>query len=213
MPGLNPIAMVGIQEVVSESYTMATLLPSTPLGSWPSLLEAMSERDLVSRAQNGDLTAFENLYRSHVGRVHAICLRMVADPARAEDLTQESFIRAWRKLRSFRGRSAFSTWLHRLTVNVVLAEIRARGRRKDEVLATETLPSLPDSRPTARPGDGIDLERAIVTLPPQARAVFVLHDVEGYRHAEIGKLMGIAVGTSKAHLHRARQLLRKVLKS
>ena len=209
---LNSIAPVGIKMVVSATYAMATLLPLASPGSRPILPEAMSETDLVSRAQRGDLTAFENLYRSHVGRVHAICLRMVADPERAEDLTQEAFIRAWKKLRTFRGRSAFSTWLHRLTVNVVLAEIRTRGRRQDEGVDTAELQSIPDPRPTDRPGAALDLERAIATLPSRARTVFVLHDVEGYRHAEIGKLMGIATGTSKAHLHRARQLLREVLR-
>jgi len=173
----------------------------------------MSERDLVARAQGGDVTAFEGLYRTHATRVYAICLRMVADPTRAEDLTQEAFIRAWEKLRSFRGQSAFATWLHRLTVNIVLGEIRSRGRRRDEGVATEELQVVPDSRPARHPETGIDLERAITTLPSQARMVFVLHDVEGFRHDEIGELMGIATGTSKAHLHRARRILREALQS
>ena len=192
---------------------MVITLPSVPLGSRVVLIDAMSERDLVSRAQGGDVTAFESLYRSHAARVYAICLRMVADPTRAEDLTQEAFIRAWEKLRSFRGKSAFATWLHRLTVNIVLGEIRSRGRRKDEGVATEELRVVPDLRPVRQPEAEIDLERAIATLPSQARMVFVLHDVEGFRHAEIGKLMGIATGTSKAHLHRARRILREVLQS
>jgi RNA polymerase sigma-70 factor (ECF subfamily) len=173
----------------------------------------MSEPDLVSRAKGGDIAAFESLYRSHSARVYAICLRMVADPTRAEDLTQEAFVRAWEKLHSFRGRSAFATWLHRLTVNIVLGEIRSRSRRQDEGVATEELRAVPDPRPARQPESAIDLDRAIATLPSQARMVFVLHDVEGYHHDEIGKLMGIATGTSKAHLHRARRLLREVLKS
>lgn len=159
------------------------------------------------------MAAFENLYRSHAARVYAVCLRMVADPARAEDLTQEAFVRAWEKLGSFRGKSAFATWLHRLTVNIVLGEIRSRGRRKDEGVATEELHAVPDPRPLRQPDAGIDLDRAIATLPAQARMVFVLHDVEGFHHHEIGRLMGIATGTSKAHLHRARRLLREVLQS
>ena len=199
--------------VVSEVHAMANCLPRIPLGSRVVLFDTMSERDLVARAQRGDVTAFENLYRSHSARVYAICLRMVANPSRAEDLAQEAFIRAWEKLSSFRGKSAFATWLHRLTVNIVLGEIRSRGRRKDEGVATEELRAVPDLRPVRQPEAGIDLERAIATLPSQARMVFVLHDVEGYRHAEIGQLMGIATGTSKAHLHRARRILREVLQS
>lgn len=192
---------------------MVSTLPSAPLGSRVVLSDAMSERDLVSRAQDGDVTAFESLYRTHASRVYAVCLRMVADPSRAEDLTQEAFVRAWQKLSSFRGKSAFGTWLHRLTVNVVLGEIRSRSRRRDEAVDTAELGTVAELRPVRRPGAGIDLERAIATLPSQARMVFVLHDVEGFRHAEIGQLMGIATGTSKAHLHRARRILREVLQS
>lgn len=192
---------------------MANTLPRAPLGSRVVFFDTMSERDLVSRAKSGDVRAFESLYRSHAARVYAICLRMVADPSRAEDLTQEAFVRAWEKLGSFRGQSAFATWLHRLTVNVVLGEIRSRGRRKDEGVANEELRAVPDPRPQRHPEASIDLERAIATLPTQARMVFVLHDVEGFRHADIGRLMGIATGTSKAHLHRARQILREVLQS
>ena len=173
----------------------------------------MSERDLVARAQDGDVAAFENLYRSHSARVYATCLRMVADPNRAEDLTQEAFVRAWQKISSFRGKSAFGTWLHRLTVNIVLGDVRSRGRRKDESVATEELQAMPDLRPVRQSDAGIDLERAVACLPTKARMVFVLHDVEGFRHEEIGKLMGIATGTSKAHLHRARGILREALRS
>jgi len=192
---------------------MTDTLPSAPLGARIVLFETMSESDLVSRAQAGDIAAFESLYRSHSARVYAICLRMVADPARAEDLTQDAFVRAWEKLRSFRGKSAFATWLHRLTVNIVLGEIRSRSRRKDQGVASDELRAVPDPRPAGHPGSRIDLDRAIATLPSQARMVFVLHDVEGFRHDEIGQLMGIATGTSKAHLHRARRILREVLKS
>jgi RNA polymerase sigma-70 factor (ECF subfamily) len=173
----------------------------------------MSEQDLVARAQGGDVTAFENLYRSHVGRVYALCLRMVADPGRAESLTQEAFIRAWQKLRSFRGKSAFSTWLHRLTVNTVLGDMRSRRRRRDREAVDDGFAIVPDPRPQRDAAAKIDLEKAIAQLPDQARMVFVLHDVEGYQHREIGRLLGIATGTSKAHLHRARRLLREVLES
>ena len=186
---------------------------SASLASAAYLSDPMSEKDLVARAQGGDVTAFENLYRSHVGRVYALCLRMVADPTRAENLTQEAFVRAWQKLRSFRGKSAFATWLHRLTVNTVLGDMRSRGRRRDRDALDEGLAIVPDPRPQRDTAAKIDLEKAIARLPDQARMVFVLHDVEGYQHREIGRLMGIATGTSKAHLHRARQLLREVLES
>lgn len=170
-----------------------------------------SEQGLVARAGKGDVTAFEELYRSHLGRVYALCLRMSGDSSLAEELTQEAFIRAWTRLASFRGESAFSTWLHRLTVNVVLGRGRATSRRErgqrahEEEVATE--PQIARHQPEA----ALDLERAIGTLPERARIVFVLHDVEGYKHHEIADLTGMAVGTSKAQLHRARQLLRKAL--
>ncbi len=176
------------------------------------LSEAMSGQDLVTRAQDGDVAAFEEIYRQHQDRIHGLCLRMVADPARAEDLTQESFVRAWKKLHTFRGRSALSTWLHRIAVNVVLGDIRARGRRRDEITATGDLQAVPEPAPRRHSDTRIDLDRAIRGLPPQARMVFVLHDIEGFQHQEIGALMGIAIGTSKAHLHRARGLLREALR-
>ncbi len=168
--------------------------------------------DLIQRAQQGDQAAFEALYRAHVGRVYALCLRLTADRARAEELTQDAFVRAWERLASFRGESAFSSWLYRLTVNVVFLGQRAGRRRALRVFTTE------DPAAFERPGDAastvagqLDLERAIAALPPGAREVFVLHDVEGYRHHEIARLNGIAVGTSKAQLFRARRLLREAL--
>jgi RNA polymerase sigma-70 factor (ECF subfamily) len=171
------------------------------------------ERDLVRRAQAGEVAAFEELYRENVGRVFAVCLRIAADPALAEELTQEAFVRAWRKLGSFRGESAFSSWLHPLAVNVALSERRSSKRRAERVLATDDLApfDVPGEAPR-EPGTALDLERALATLPPGARAVFVLHDVEGWRHDEIADRTGIAVGTSKAQLHRARKLLQEALK-
>lgn len=199
---------------MSEWYAPTQLLlASAPLAPAFTLFETMSERELVARAQGGDVAAFETLYRTHNARIYALCLRMVANPTRAEDLTQEAFVRAWKKLGTFRGKSAFSTWLHRLAVNLVLGEIRARSRRQDEGVATDELWVVPDPRPARQLETGIDLERSIALLPTQARMVFVLHDVEGFRHAEISERMGIAVGTSKAHLHRARQILREALAS
>ena len=169
----------------------------------------------VRRAQAGDESAFEALYREHVGRVYAICLRMSADARRAEELTQDAFVRAWERLGSFRGESAFSSWLYRIAVNVVLGARRAEGRRAHRQRAAAELSAATEREGHAaaerNPGTRLDLERAIAELPPGARTIFVLHDVEGYRHEEIARLTGLAPGTSKAQLHRARRLLREAL--
>ncbi len=166
---------------------------------------------LVDRAIAGDVEAFEALYRQSVGRVHGLCLRMCGNLSQAEELTQEAFVRAWQKLPSFRGESAFSTWMHRLTVNVVLGHQRSTDRREARI-SVHFEDSVPDQTArVAHPGQTVDLERAISGLPDGARTVFILHDVEGFRHREISGLIGVAVGTSKAQLHRARKLLRKAL--
>lgn len=174
---------------------------------------AGSERELVGRARRGDSAAFETLYRDHVGRVLAVCRRIVADDDQAEEVTQEAFVRAWRRLGSFRGDSAFGSWLHRLAVNTALDALRARRRRPQAAAGdagdAESSPAAAVPQPPA--GAAVDLERAIRELPPQARTIFVLYDVEGYRHREIARLMGLAEGTSKAQLHRARKLLREAL--
>lgn len=162
---------------------------------------------LIARAQNGDTAAFECLYREHAGRVYALCLRLTGDAPRAEELTQDVFVRTWGKLASFRGESAFSSWLHRLTVNLVFAAQRSERRRWELEDAAGLIPR----GGVAPPGVRLDLEQAIGALPPGAREVFVLHDIEGYEHKEIAALAGIAPGTSKAQLHRARRLLREAL--
>ena len=169
--------------------------------------------DLVRRAQEGDRDAFQALYREHVGRVYALCLRLSADPVRAEELTQDAFVRAWERLASFRGESAFSSWMYRLTVNVVLLERRTARRRSARVVATDDPAAVEQGGAggDATPGLSLDLERAIAALPRGAREVFVLHDIEGYRHEEIARLTGVATGTSKAQLFRARRLLRGML--
>jgi len=171
-----------------------------------------AEWRLVQEAQSGDLVAFERLYRDNERRVFALCMRLSSDPALAEELTQEVFIRAWRRLGSFRGQSAFSSWLYPLTVNVALSERRSRRRRLARIVATEdgAVPEAPTPTPT--PEAGFDLESAMAALPPGARQVFVLHDVEGRTHEEIAGLLGLASGTSKAQLHRARKLLREALR-
>jgi RNA polymerase sigma-70 factor (ECF subfamily) len=190
-------------------------------GGGPIDLDASEERarrraaewELVRRAQEGDVSAFETLYRDNVSRVFALCCRLAGDAALAEELAQDVFVRAWQRLGTFRGESAFSSWLHPLTVNVALSERRSRRRRTAHVTATDDLTPFEKApeRPPAGPEAGVDLERALATLPPGARAVFVLHDVEGYKHDEIAELTGVAAGTSKAQLHRARRLLREAL--
>jgi RNA polymerase sigma-70 factor (ECF subfamily) len=172
---------------------------------------ATTTTSLVRRAQNGDGVAFEQIYRENVGRVHAICLRIVVNAARAQELTQDVFVRAWKMIGTFRGESAFSSWLYRLAVNVVLVDLRAKKRRTARVMVTNDLSPYDRNNNITAPELTIDLERAIAALPEQARAVFVLHDVEGYQHGEIAALMGMAEGTSKAQLHRARKLLREAL--
>ena len=170
-----------------------------------------AERRLVRDAQQGDVLAFERLYRDNERKVFALCLRMSCDASLAEELTQEVFVRAWRKLGTFRGESAFSSWLYPMAVNLALTERRSRRRRDARIVATEDPARLEAAPPAPRPEQGFDLEKALGTLPPGARAVFVLHDVEGRTHEEIATLLSLAPGTSKAQLHRARRLLREVL--
>lgn len=171
---------------------------------------ATDETGLLQAAAAGDRRAFEALYRRHVGRVYALCLRLTAETHTAEELTQEAFVRAWQRLGKFRGDSRFATWLHRLTVNVVHDhQRRARPWRKFWV-DTDTDAAVADV-PAFSPETRFDLEVAIQKLPTRARTVFVLHDIEGWQHDEIAASTGTAVGTSKAHLHRARQLLKEWL--
>jgi RNA polymerase sigma-70 factor (ECF subfamily) len=180
---------------------------------------------LVDRARAGDVAAFEQVYRREVGRVYALCLRMTADGQRARELTQSVFVRAWDRLASFRGDSQLSSWLHRIAVNEVLIDARTERRRRARVVLAEDEGSeqegddierrdAPRSTGITLPVDTesrIDLERAIAKLPPGARTVFVLHDIEGYRHEEISRMTGSAEGTLRAQLHRARKLLMEAL--
>jgi RNA polymerase sigma-70 factor (ECF subfamily) len=169
------------------------------------------ENTLVRRAQLRDQQAFEALYRLRVGRIHALCLRMTGDARQAEELVQRAFIQAWEKLPRLREEEGFGAWLHRLAINTVLLEWRATRRRMARVFAADDLEALETPRPPPVAGQRLDLEQAIAQLPRQARAVFVLHEIEGYNHDEIAALVGIASGTSKAQLHRARTLLKEAL--
>jgi len=166
----------------------------------------------AGQAQDGDLEAFERLYRRYLPRIYGLCLRMAGDPSLAEELTQDAFARAWEKLHLYRPGRAFFFWLRKVALNVALSERRSRRRRIQPVAQDDGLSSRPDPV-DRRPEVSMDLREAMATLPRRARAVFVLHDIEGYRHDEIADLIGIAVGTSKAHLHRARKLLREALRS
>ncbi|SEP94418.1 RNA polymerase sigma-70 factor, ECF subfamily [Solimonas aquatica] len=169
-----------------------------------------ADQALAVAAAAGDARAFEQLYRRHVGRVHGLCVRLCeGDRAKAEQYTQDVFVRAWEKLASFRGEAQFSTWLHRLAVNLVLGEYRLLKRW----ISFEDVPDeqLPQQDAPAAAGEHADLERALARLPKGARTVLLLFDVEGYGHEEIAALTGIAVGTSKAQLHRARRLMKEWL--
>ena len=175
-----------------------------------------SDYELARKAADGDTHAFEQLYLRHQRRVYSICLRMTKHASESEDLTQEVFIQLFKKVGSFRGDSAFTTWLHRMTVNQVLMHFRKKGTRPEQTTEDGELPTQvekgtesPDAMPVV---DRIALDKAIAKLPLGYRTVFVLHDVEGYQHEEIARLLGCAPGTSKSQLHKARMKLRNLLK-
>jgi RNA polymerase sigma-70 factor (ECF subfamily) len=173
--------------------------------------ESDAAPELVRRAQEGDRAAFDALYAATAGRVFAVLFRLCADREVAERLTQDTFVRAWRRLDTFRGQSRFTSWLHRIAVNVMLEDGRASGRRDARVVAVDDdrLHLAPSPAPV--PDLRIDLERAIAMLPPGARTALVLHDIEGYTHDEIAAMTGVAQGTVKSQLHRARRLLQELL--
>lgn len=171
------------------------------------------EAGLVERAASGDRAAFETLYRRHRDRIYGLVWRLAGgDAGLAEDLLQEAFVRAWLKLDSFRGDSRFGTWLHRLSVNVALSDRRIRMRKVDRETALEgAVERTTHGDSDVRAAEQMDLEQAIAQLPERARTVLVLFDVEGHSHAEIAEMTGMAVGSSKAQLHRARKLVREEL--
>ena len=183
-------------------------------------LSGLTEQEAIRLAQQGDADAFEALYRLHRRRVFSVCLRMADDRSEAEDLTQETFLTIFRKIQSFRGESAFSTWLHRVTVNTVLMQFRKKRPAADSV--DEPNDPQEDDRRTMQLGgedlqisgvlDRVNLERALRRLAPGCREMFVLHDVEGYRHDEIAAIVGCSVGNSKSQLHKARLRLRQILR-
>lgn len=197
----------------------ASLQPAVPASS-PGARAAVTETSGSSAAESGmdtdvaaaasgDRRAFERLYRTHVDRVYAICTRMLADRQLAEEVTQDVFVRVWQKLPGFRGESAFSTWLHRVAVNVVLSRRKRASLHGGRLVDDDALDEAPTRAVFV--GERLDLDAAIAGLPAGARRVFVLHDVEGFTHEEIGEQLGITPGGSKAQLHRARMLLRAAL--
>src|SRR5688572_25515285 len=179
-------------------------------------LAPQSDHALAIKAGEGDMGAFEQLYERHNRRVYSLCLRMTQNVAEAEDLAQEAFIQLFRKIGSFRGESAFTTWLHRLTVNQCLMHLRKRGVRMEQTTEDGETPvqivkgtENPNSMPVV---DRIALDKAIAQLPPGYRTVFTLHDIEGHEHEEIARMLGCSVGTSKSQLHKARMKLRGLLR-
>ena len=189
---------------------------STPFSAPRLELRDLSDYELAQMSGQGDMEAFAQLYQRHNRRVYSVCLRMSGNAAEAEDLAQDVFIQLFRKIGSFRGESAFTTWLHRLTVNQVLMHFRKKTVRRERTSENDELPeqiTLGTANPQRMPViDRIGLDRAIAQLPRGYRTVFVLHDVEGYEHEEIARMLDRSVGTSKSQLHKARIKLRALLK-
>ncbi len=178
------------------------------------LARPISEWQLIQASAAGDERAFEQLYQHYSRRVYSLCLRLLGNPADAEDVTQEVFLQVHRKLKTFRGDAAFTTWLYRLTVNAALMHLRKSIVRHEQAEEDEQIKVLTDQVARERPSrllDRIALERAIGALPPGYRTVFILHDIEGYEHEEIARMLGISVGTTKSQLHKARMRLRQLL--
>ncbi len=182
--------------------------------------DRLSEAEAIERAKQGDAEAFETLYNLHKRRVYSLCLRMTSNAAEAEDLTQEAFMQLFRKIATFRGESAFSTWLHRMAVNVVLMQLRKKGLPvvplEDDIETEEETPKKDFGAQDLTLEGSIDrlrLQNAIGKLPPGYRTIFVLHDVEGYEHNEIAELVGCSIGNSKSQLHKARMKLRELLRT
>ena len=201
---------------VAMTNVETLFVASTPFSERRSELLDLSDYELAQMSGQGDMEAFAQLYQRHNRRVYSVCLRMSGNAAEADDLAQDVFIQLFRKIGSFRGESAFTTWLHRLTVNQVLMHFRKRTVRREKTSEADELPeqiTIGTENPQRMPVlDRIGLDRAIAQLPRGYRTVFVLHDVEGYEHEEIARMLGRSVGTSKSQLHKARIKLRALLK-
>lgn len=174
-------------------------------------LDDVRMEELVRRAKLGDARAYEAVYRGCVGRIHGLCLRMLRNSEEAEELTQDVFVRAWERLETFRGDSRFTTWLHKLAVNLILQHRRSMGRRWAREQLTDDPGKFGTRAAKVTPGKKIDLERAIDVLPPKAQEVLILRDIEGYKYREVAELTGTAVGTVKAQVHRARRMVQEAM--
>ena len=217
-PRHSPVAP---PEISDNGPQLAAAPPAPASPATPASLEAGSDADILARAQAGDHQAFAQLYSLHKRRIYSLCLRMVGNMAEAEDLTQEAFLQLHRKIATFRGDSAFSTWLHRLAINVVLMQLRKKGLSL--ISMDEAMEPAPEGGPGRSFGaadptlsgaiDRLALERAVADLPAGYRLIFVLHDIEGYEHNEIATMLECSIGNSKSQLHKARLKLRDALRS
>lgn len=216
MAGLATVCSASLVPLPTPDQPFSPLLHPSPCNVTIAAVTLDGERfpsprvdSDVALAAGGDASAFERIYRSHVARIHGLARRMLG-PREADEVTQDVFVRAWQKLGTFRGEAAFSTWLHRLAVNVIIERRRSwaihRERMDDDPAVLEQM-----SVPAARADLTVDFEHALASLPDGARAILVLHDVEGHKHREIADLLDITSGTSKRQLHRARMLMRRLL--
>lgn len=201
----SPVAVIEAKRAKGEG----AVSPFPPHHSLDRDAKRREDHDLVERTRRGEMEAFETLYRRHSPAVFGLALRMLQNRADAEDMLQEIFLQAYDRLPSFEGRSAFGTWLYRLSVNRCLDHLRSRGA--NEQSRTEPLTYELSGRVSTVGLRGLELERAIGGLPPSSRAAFLLHHVAGFDHKEVGEMLGIAVGTSKSLVHRARTRLKEVL--
>jgi RNA polymerase sigma-70 factor, ECF subfamily len=212
-------AMVGPQQIDFPATAVGDIPEKSPASARLAESDNLSETEIIRRAQDGDEAMFEYLYRLHSRRVYAVCLRLVKDPTEAEDLTQEAFLLLFRKISTFRGESAFSTWLHRLAVNRVLMHLRKKSLQVVSIEGSDPHDEAGSlSFDSGRPDllmegtlDRINLERCIAQLPSGSRTIFVLHDVQGHGHREISTMSGRSIGASKSQLHKARRRLRELL--
>ena len=207
--------MGGGQRESAMRTSKVTVHPSSPVA--PAGTTRQDELALVDRCRSGDLAAFEELYRAHAGRLYSVALRLLGNAADAEDLLQEIFLAAHRKLDTFRGEAALGTWLYRLATNLCLDHLRSRAGRSSQITdALDDAPGLFDSATSTLAEQTVtrmDLERALARLPEGCRAAFVLHDVQGLEHREVAEILGIAEGTSKSQVHKARLKLRGLLRA
>ena len=218
--GLTRHSQRKAQCLLSKRRRLDSRLENSPGDSKGHKPDSSSFSEIIRLAQQGDAAAFEIIYQHHCGRVYALCLRMLRDPVEAEDLVQEVFIQLFRKIHTFRGESAFSTWLHRLTANLVLMRLRRKrpvSISLDEITGSEEENGKPRQEiggPDARLSglvDRVTLQSAIAQLPSGYREIFVLYDVQGYEHSEIAQILGRSIGNSKSQLHKARKRLHELL--